>query len=91
MTPTGSPQEEGIALIKEAVASGRGALVGLYSGLPTTPVCHAIVVVDFRETEGLYNYVDSNKKEVEFEGKMEWFNQQFMGLVIVLEGPQERP
>lgn len=80
--PTGSDFRSVLNFIKITTVHGQGCLVVVAQGLPTTPRCHAITVVDINEEEGWYRYIDSNDPIGLYQGQIEWLHYQATGYVL---------
>ena len=83
MNATFSPNKAGVAQIKKAVDSGKGAVVTVYHGYPTTPECHCVTVVAMNDKE--YEYIDSNDPGTIYVGSMEFFFSEWTGFVLTVE------
>ena len=83
MHPSLVRDEEGIRQIKGAVSSGKGAIVAMWQGWPTTGECHVITIIDFNEDD--YVYIDSNDVGKNYRGSRRWFETFWTGFVLTIE------
>jgi hypothetical protein len=77
------PGDMKTGLIEDAVKRGLPCLVCMKTGLPTCKECHAILLMDFGETS--YQYFDTNTPGLTYTGSRAWWDENFTGLVIVLD------
>lgn len=85
MHPSGLIDEAGLEQILSAVSSGRGAIVAVSNGQPTTKLSetHVIVVLEFNDSE--YLYFDSNDPGKNYRGSRAWFHSVWNGFVLTLD------
>ena len=82
MNHTKDNTQEGVNLIKKSVKNNKPALIGVWHD-PNFHQHHALTVVDMDEDN--FVYIDPNLPQVEYEGTMKWFFQEWDGFVVVIE------
>jgi len=76
------PGESNLVPIEEAVSRKLGCVVTVNNGLPTCYGPHSILITNFSRTN--YQYVDSNRIDIDIRGDIAWFYQEWDGTVITV-------